>query len=195
MHALYSWQKGINRAVVWSFDNMYSEQKCWEYFRFRKEDMPLLLNELQFPVTAGGMVRVSSQPRPGRRTVSYIFQPMEALCTFLWRMSYHGTWDRSLEILGGRGPTAYKYAFNFVMNHLYDNFAACINDITRWEGNCDEWADAIHNAGAPAPRCIGFIDGTFRPCARPSRDQRQLYSGYTRSSMGLSFKVSPRPMA
>ncbi|KAL3929180.1 MAG: hypothetical protein SGPRY_002065 [Prymnesium sp.] len=25
-----SWQKGINRVVVWSFENMYSEAQCYE---------------------------------------------------------------------------------------------------------------------------------------------------------------------
>jgi len=182
-----SWQKGINRVALWSFDNMYSEHKCWEYFRFRKADMPVLLHELQFPMTAGGMVRVASQSSPGKRVVSYLFEPMEALCAFLWRMAYPGTWDRSLEVLGGRGSTAYKYAFSFVLEHIYDQFKHCITDISRWTGNCAEWAAAIHDAGAPAPRCIGFIDGTFRPCPRPVRDQRQVYSGYYKAH-GLKFQ-------
>ena len=25
-----SWQKGINRVVIWSFDNMYSEVQCYQ---------------------------------------------------------------------------------------------------------------------------------------------------------------------
>ena len=25
-----TWQKGINRVLIWSFDNMYSEEKCYE---------------------------------------------------------------------------------------------------------------------------------------------------------------------
>uniref|UniRef100_A0A6U7DUP4 DDE Tnp4 domain-containing protein n=1 Tax=Haptolina brevifila TaxID=156173 RepID=A0A6U7DUP4_9EUKA len=50
-----------------------------------------------------------------------------------------------------------------------------------------EWADAIHDAGAPAPRCIGFIDGTFRPHTRPGRGQRQCYSGYKKLH-GIKFQ-------
>ena len=106
---------------------MYSEPKCWKYFRFRKEDLPDVLRELQFPTTVGGMVRVTNQPAAGERIVSYIFQPMELLCTFLWRMAYPGTWDRSLATLGGRGATAYKYAFYFALNHIHDNYKHCID--------------------------------------------------------------------
>ena len=50
-----------------------------------------------------------------------------------------------------------------------------------------DWADAIHDAGAPAPRCIGFIDGTFRPHTRPVRGQRQCYSGYKKLH-GIKFQ-------
>ena len=49
-----SWQKGINRVVVWSFENMYGEGKCYELFRFRKEDMRPLLHELELPVGIDG---------------------------------------------------------------------------------------------------------------------------------------------
>lgn len=49
------------------------------------------------------------------------------------------------------------------------------------------WAGAIHNAGAPAPRCIGFLDGTLRPCSRPVRGQRQVYSGYKKLH-GIKFQ-------
>ena len=34
--------------------------------------------------------------------------------------------------------------------------------------------------GAPLNRCWGFIDGTARPIARPSQDQRITFSGHKR---------------
>ena len=37
---------GINRVAIWSFDNMFSEEVCWDSFRFHKADMPYLLSEL-----------------------------------------------------------------------------------------------------------------------------------------------------
>lgn len=148
------------------------------YFRFRKEDMPDLLHELHFPLAPDGMVKVYG---------GYSFSPMELLCTFLCRMGYPSTWDRLLPILGGASPSRYKGGFYFALDHIYTQFKHCIDDITRWAGYADEWADAIHEAGAPAPRCIGFIDGTFRPCARPSRNQRQVYFGYKKLH-GLKFQ-------
>ena len=41
--------------------------------------------------------------------------------------------------------------------------------------------------GAPAHFCIGFIDGTFRPCARPVVGQQLIYSGYYKSH-GFKFQ-------
>jgi len=38
-----------------------------------------------------------------------------------------------------------------------------------------------------APRCVGFIDGTFRPHTRPGRGQRQCYSGYKKLH-GIKFQ-------
>jgi hypothetical protein len=43
------------------------------------------------------------------------------------------------------------------------------------------FANAIHDAGAPLTECIGFIDGTARPCARPTYHQRPCYSGHYRT--------------
>ena len=38
-----SWATGINRVAIWSFDNMFSEEECWERMRFRKSQIPELL--------------------------------------------------------------------------------------------------------------------------------------------------------
>ena len=54
--------------------------------------------------------------------------------------------------------------------------------------NAQTFADAIHAAGAPLPNCWGFIDGTLRPCCRPIRNQRILFSGHKRVH-GIKFQV------
>ena len=46
-----SWQKGINRVALWSFDNLYSDAVCWSHFRFHKSDLPSLLVHLQLDGT------------------------------------------------------------------------------------------------------------------------------------------------
>ena len=108
-----SWQKGINRVVVWSFDNMYSAEKCWEYFRFRKEDMPHLLHELRLPTGRDGRMHTRSR---------YVFEPMEALCTFLHRMAHPSTWDVLIGTLGGSSTARYKDVFYMVLDYLFDTF-------------------------------------------------------------------------
>ena len=88
-----SWQKGINRVAIWSFDNMYSDTQCWEQLRVRKDDMPRLAAALQLPdviVTANEAV----------------FGRMEALVTFLHRMAQQGSWEALLPFLGGRRAPA-----------------------------------------------------------------------------------------
>ena len=41
-------------------------------------------------------------------------------------------------------------------------------------------ADAVNAKGAALNNCFGFIDGTFRPIARPGENQRVVYNGYKR---------------
>lgn len=118
---------------------------------------------------------------------------MELLCVLLCRMAYPSTWDRIVYVMGGASSTRYKNGFYFILHHIYNNFKHCIDDITRWSGNCATWASAIHDTvGAPAPRCIGFIDGTIRACARPSRRQEFFYSGYKKLH-GLKFQSIVAP--
>ena len=42
------------------------------------------------------------------------------------------------------------------------------------------FAAAIQAKGAPLDQCIGFIDGTVHPIARPTVNQRIMYSGHKR---------------
>ena len=49
-------------------------------------------------------------------------------------------------------------------------------------------ASAIQAKGAPLDQCIGFIDGTVRPIAQPTVNQRIMYSGHKRIHC-LKFQV------
>ena len=118
--------------MVWSlFENMYGEGKCYELFRFRKEDMRPLLHELELPVGVDGNLHTADR---------CTFDPMEALCTFLLRMAHCDSWDVLIVLLGGASRVRYMGAFYVVLHHLFSKFIRCINDIRRWEGNCDEFA-------------------------------------------------------
>ena len=97
-----------------------------------------------------------------------------------------------MPLLGGTSRTRYVHAFYFVLDHICEHFTRCIDDISRWTSSAETFADAIHAAGAPAPRCIGFLDGTFRPCPKPKRHQRQVYSGYKKAH-GLKYQAVMGP--
>ena len=161
--------------MVWSFENMYSEEKCYELFRFRKEDMRSLLHELQLPVGIDGNLHT-----PGRCT----FDPMEALCTFLLRMAHCDTWDVLVVLLGGASPTRYQEAFYVVLNHLFAKFIRCISDIRRWEGNCDEFAGvvALSLSSSPcSPRSLLTL--ALTPSLRSMRRRCYLCTGSSSASL------------
>ena len=130
---------------MWSFDNMYSEEECWERFRLPKSQLPDVLRELGLADsgTPDGMWRC----RLGSGHKAYSFQPMELLVVFLCRMSSCNTWSLLVRFLGCRSPTAYKAAFAFALEHLHVKFASKMGGISRWAPEAEAWASAIYAAG------------------------------------------------
>jgi len=210
-----TWASGVRRVREWSFD-AYSDAECWERMRFRKEDFPVLLREfgLENSGHADGLWRV----RDKHGVVQCCFKPMELLVIFLARMASINTWSALQGWLGGKSVTAYKLAFAFVLDHIYGHFKHTVSDVNRWARDARRFSIAIQQAGvsrklrmphasilayacyvpcagAPASMCIGFIDGTFRSCARPSVGQEYVYSGYYKSH-GLKFQsvIAPNGM-
>ena len=70
-----------------------------------------------------------------------------------------------------------------VMNFIYNNHQ---QRLTQWNqfllspASLQEYANAIHRAGAALDNCFGFIDGTVRAISRPGKDQRLVYNGHKR---------------
>ena len=140
-----SWATGINRVVIWLFDNMYSPEECWEQLRFHKDDMPELLRRLR--MHDSGEFDGGWRYRDARGVAQYVFEPMEMLVIFLARMASASTWSSLVRFLGGRGTTAYQLAFGIALDHVHDKFSTKISDITRWAGHAERFARAIRNAG------------------------------------------------
>ena len=161
--------------------------------RFHKHQMPRLLQELG--LDNSGEVDGRWRVRDERGVVVNVYEPMELLVIFLARMATHNCWSQLIRFLGGRGASAYKHGFYFVLDHIHTQFNHTLSDISRYVGQADLFARAIHEKGAPAAHCIGFIDGTFRHCARPTEGQRHIYSGYYKGH-GLKFQsvVGPNGM-
>ena len=75
-----------------------------------------------------------------------------------------------------------------VLNDTYIRFNHLLENLDQNWIDAESFAEAIHSAGSPLDNCWGFIDGTLRPCCRPIRNQRILFSGHKRTH-GLKFQV------
>lgn len=54
-----------------------------------------------------------------------------------------------------------------MLNDLYNRFHHLLEDLDQNWIDGQAFSDAIDDAGSPLPNCLGFIDGTLRPCCRP----------------------------
>ena len=66
------------------------------------------------------------------------------------------------------------------MDDVYDRFSCRLSSLDLVWLNVAAFSDAIHAKGAALDNCWGFIDGTVRPIARPSKNQSIMYSGHKR---------------
>ena len=67
-----------------------------------------------------------------------------------------------------------------IVEDLYDRFSHLLNSLDLVWLDPKIFAAAVHAKGAPLSQCFGFIDDTVRPIARPSENQRVMYSGHKR---------------
>ena len=66
------------------------------------------------------------------------------------------------------------------MDDVYNRFEERLTSLNLVWLDPAAFSDAVHSKGAALSNCWGFIDGTVRPVARPSRSQGILYSGHKR---------------
>ena len=150
------------------FDQM-DESECLAEFRVRKQDITLLANVLQLPVT----IRC-----PQRTTCDRT----EGLCMLLKRFSYPCRYSDMIHRFARPVPEI-SMITNTVMDHIFVSHG---HRISQWNFDIlsppmlQEYADVIHAKGAPLNNCFGFIDGTVRPISRPGQHQRIVYNGHKR---------------
>ena len=73
---------------------------------------------------------------------------------------------------------------------IYRRFAHLLTSFDLVWLDKDAFANAIQAKGAPLQNCFGFIDGTVRQIARPTVNQRLMFSGHQRVHC-LKFQVIP----
>ena len=164
-----------------SLDN-WEDSECWTELRFGKEDLDLLLLNLQIPDEI-----VCSQ-----RSVC---DGMEGMCILLKRLAYPCRYTDMVPRFG-RNPTELCLIFNSVLDFLYSTHR---HRLQNWNMNpflqperLHRYAETIHQHGAPLQNCFGFVDGTVRSIARPKFNQRVMYNGHKRVH-GIKFQSVVTP--
>ena len=148
----------------------WTEDECWSDFRFHKEDMGRLRNCL-FP-------NKQFIPTPNRLQIDC----MEALALTLRRLAFPCRYSDLISKFGRSVPDL-CHIFNACLQHLYESFGHLLKSFDQpWlsREKLQEYALKIHSKGAPLDNCWGFIDGTIRQVARPSINQKIMYSGHKR---------------
>jgi len=155
--------------------DIMSDADCLFNFRFKRDEIVRLTNCLQIPE-----VIITTMGR-------YKFLAVEAMCLVLRRLTWSCRW-RDLLPMFGRSEGALSAVFTDVTGFLVTKWKQILYfDSGRIFPLLVQFAGAIHAAGSPLDNCWGFVDGTLRPCARPSRHQRVVYNGHKRVH-GLKYQ-------
>ncbi|XP_078378299.1 uncharacterized protein LOC144661419 isoform X1 [Oculina patagonica] len=105
---------------------------------------------------------------------------MEALMILLGRLAYPNRWCDLVTIFG-RTESELSLIFNKIVDDLHDRFSNLLDTLDLVWLDPELFSQTIHTKGAPLEQCWGFIDGTPRPIARPTRSQHIMYSGHKRT--------------
>ena len=102
-----------------------------------------------------------------------------------------------MEILFKQSTARMSLFYRAALFHIEDNFSHTLElDQEYIKENLPRFAEAIGEVMEMARpdlcRCWGFIDGTFRPIARPTRYQRSAYNGHY-GTHGLKYQGIQRP--
>jgi DDE superfamily endonuclease len=82
---------------------------------------------------------------------------------------------------------------NTFLSALYELAYPYFNDATLFDDRIAHYASIVQAKSQNLVCDIwGFVDGTFRPCCRPSFGQKQLYSGHKRQH-GIKFQTVVAP--
>jgi hypothetical protein len=139
----------------------YSEYEIKSNCRFRKEHFEDLRQALELPMII----------RTGKRDKAHAY---EALIIFLYRLSFPGTWDRTVPLVGYRCRTACTRIFYHLVDHVYTKFARCITDVSKWASSVPEFAKKCTEKGSVFANVFAFMDGTFDEMCRPGGGRSHL---------------------
>ncbi|KAJ7193701.1 hypothetical protein GGX14DRAFT_378724, partial [Mycena pura] len=125
------------------------------------------------------LVEAMDIPDPFKTSSGYVFSAIEALCLLLARFKTAGDiYDLTMHY--NRGATAVGDVVNELAMVIDERWKHLLDFDTAASGKNIflQYAEAIHEAGAPLDSIRGFIECTIRAICRPSRWQRQAYNGH-----------------
>jgi len=181
-------QANRNRGI-----ESFTEEECWKHLRFKKADLPKLMELLRFPAVIKSHTTTTSGE--------------SAFCLMLWRLHYPTTWSLCQSIFG-REYSQLSRIFNAAIDFVNANHKKkVVNNIDWYSDRFDLYRDRISRKianlpGNPNPgtvpfnlsRIFGFIDGTANRIARPDGHnnlQNSFYNKYYRGHFliwqGVSF--------
>lgn len=144
------------------------DSECRAEFRVNKSGPPLLAERLQIPDAF-----VCNQ--------GSVCEGMEALCILLRRLSYPAGTQISMIPRFGRPAPVLSMVTNKALDFIYDTHGRRIKE---WNhdllspARLKTYADAVYAKGAALENCLGFVDSTVRPIARPDENQKVVYNGH-----------------
>ncbi|PFX24965.1 Protein PRY1 [Stylophora pistillata] len=157
------------------------ESECLAEFRFRKRDIPVLVDAMGLPD--------SYTCEQGT-----VCDGIEGLCLLLRRLAYPCRCSDLIHRFGRPVP-----AICMITNHVLETvYGLHHHRLTAWNHTLmsppllQRYADAIQRKGSPLPNCFGFIDGTVRPICRPQENQGIVYNGHKRVH-GLKYQSVALP--
>jgi hypothetical protein len=139
-----------------NFDGM-TDHEFKDSFRFTKEEVNLLCDELDLPEEM-------------RDTGRNVFSGREALCILLWRLSYANKWSQAVKIFGRRSTGALSMVFmpkvarsrpqaaTMMMDLIIARFGHLVEGLPhryRNQRQMRQFGDAIRAIGLPISNCIG----------------------------------------
>ena len=152
-----------------SLDN-YSESEFYTDFRFSKNDFSTLCNALGLSnrlFTVQKRVKIRGD---------------EAIAFLHYRLAYpRRLKDYCSEF--GRSQSVSSRIINYTLKWLYTKYG----DLSFWDEerlsdeNIKVYADAIAARTPELSGCYGFIDGTTRPIARPTKNAEKFFSSHKRN--------------
>lgn len=144
-----------------------SEEESWTMLRFQKRDVHRLKIALRVPE------KIRLQQRS-------VFSGLDALCVLLRRLAYPNRWFDLVKLFG-RTSAELSLVCTFMVEHITETFGHLLLSMD-WltEEDFQQFASAIQAKGSPLNNCWGFIDGTAIQICRPTKYQKEVFSGHKR---------------